>query len=401
MTYRIAFSAGEYSGDEHLSEILSALKKKFPDAEFRGLAGPKVRSIGITTELALEEYASVMGFADVLRAAPKIFSALAWFKRTFSNWKPDLLVIVDYPDFNLKLAKIAKQSGSKVFYYIPPKIWIWRAGRIKKIKALVDRVALIFPFEKSFYEKLGFHKSVYVGHPFQESLIKEDDPEKEQQYRSDFLRSLDLNPAKPIIAFFPGSRKSEIRRHWPGMVAGLNLLNQRIPDIQVLLSIAAPVKELIEKQAEKAQFKCISVEGRNLEILRFASVGLIKSGTSNLQAAFYGLPFVMYYQASLISELIVRCFIKIRRFSMVNIIRPGSVVELLQGSGSPEKIADELETLIKNEARQKDVKQGLKEVQSMLSTFEPLPIFAGSQRAAQRAAILAAELLEPISKVSS
>ena len=393
MAFKIAFSAGEISGDEHLSEILKSLKLKYPDAEFRGLAGPKVRALGISTELALEDYASVMGFADVLKAAPKILSALSWFKKTFSVWKPDLLVVVDYPDFNLRLAKIAKAAGSKVFYYIPPKIWIWRAGRIKKIKKFVDKVALIFPFEKEFYQKLGYQKTTYVGHPFHESLKKEENAEAEKLKRTEFLKSLRIDPEKPVIAFFPGSRASEINRHWPGMVAGLNALAKRIPDIQILLSVTPAVKNLINQHLQQTSLNCICIEGKNLEILRYADLGFVKSGTSNLQAAFYELPFVMYYKASLLSEMIVRCFIKIRAFSMVNIIRPGTVVELLQGWAPPESIADELEGLIRDHKKIKEVKDGLKEVHNLLSSSEQLAIFENCDKAAERAAHLAAELL--------
>lgn len=394
MSLKIAFSAGEFSGDEHLSDILSAIRNLAPDCEFRGLAGPKTRALGIKTELALEDYASVMGFADVLKAAPKILSALSWFKKTFATWKPDLLVIVDYPDFNLKLAKIAKASGAKVIYYIPPKIWIWRSNRIKKIEKVVDRVALIFPFEKEFYEKLDFSRSVYVGHPFHDSLKRESSQELENQKRHDFFDTLSLDINKTTLAFFPGSRPSEIKRFWPGMIAGLNILAKRLPEIQIILSVAPSVKNIINEKLAESDIRCCCIEGKNLEILRFSDLGFVKSGTSNLQAAFYELPFVMYYQASLFSELIVRCFIKIRQFSMVNIIRPGTVIELLQRSATPERIADELESLIISEEKRNKVKSNLKEVHNLLSTYDYLPIFENCHRPAERAAKLGLDLLK-------
>lgn len=394
MGYKIAFSAGEFSGDEHLSNLLCELKLLIPDSQFRGLAGPKTRALGIETELAIEDYASVMGFVDVAKAAPRIIRALNCFKKLFQTWKPNLLIIVDYPDFNLKLAKLAKDSGAKVLYYIPPKLWAWRQSRIKLIQKYVDCTALIFPFEKEFYQNLGYNRSHYVGHPFYNSLKKEDCAKTEQSLRMKFIESYNLDPQKPVLAFFPGSRSSEIKRHWSGMVAGLEELLKRVPETQILLSVAPPVKALVQEYLKNISIKCTIIESKNLEILRFSDLGFVKSGTSNLQAAFYELPFVMYYQASRFSELIVRTFVKIKEFSLVNIIRPGTVKELLQKEASPQRIAEELELLISNSVERQKVKAGLREVHERLGSFDSLEVFKDCQTAAQRTARLAINLLE-------
>lgn len=393
MGYRIAFSAGELSGDEHLSSVLKEVQRLLPDAEFRGLAGSMTRALGIETELDLEDYGSVMGFIDVAKAAPKIFSALNWFKKTFKSWKPDLLIVVDYPDFNLRVARLAKANGAKVLYYIPPKLWAWRQSRIKLIEDLVDRVALIFPFEKAFYEKLGYKRAFYVGHPFYTSLKRESDPQTESLLRSEFIKYLGLDEQKPVLAFFPGSRPSELKRHWPGMIAGLKELIRRIPETQILLSVAPSVRELLAEYQVHNEIKCTAIEGRNLEILRFSDLGFIKSGTSNLQAAFYELPFVMYYQAGLLSELIVRSFVKIREFSLVNIIRPGTIEELIQKEASPQVIADKLESLIVNKTKRSQLKKNLKEVHELLGSCDSLAIFEGCQTPAERTARLGVQLL--------
>lgn len=392
MVFRVLFSAGDFSGDEHLSRVLQAMRIEHPEVEFRGMAGPSTRALGVGTELALEDFAALMGFVDVVKASPRIFAARRWFKRAIAEWKPNLLIIVDYPDFNLRLARMAKSAGVKVLYYIPPKVWAWRAGRIQAIERLVDKTALIFPFEKPFYKQHGHTRTSYVGHPFSSSLVREDDTLREQQLRREFLEAQELDPERPVVAFFPGSRAGEIRRHWDGMLAGLAELHFRMPQIQVLLSVAAPVRQMVNELVAKSSLAISVAEEKNLEILRFSDVGFVKSGTSNLQAAFYELPFVMYYQAGLLAEIIVRLLVKIKEFSIVNIIRPGTIRELLQKDATPQKIADELERLLKEPARS-HMKAQLREVHKLLGSCDEDPLFDGCRSAPERAARLALSLL--------
>jgi lipid-A-disaccharide synthase len=394
MELRVLYSAGESSGDEHLCNLLQELRNISADISFRGMAGSKTEQAGFNPDLRLEKFASVMGFFDVLKKLSLINQALQWFEETIKNWKPDIIILVDYPDFNLKLAKIAKQYSVKTFYYIPPKLWAWRSGRIKLIKSCIDKMALIFPFEKKFYAELDYNKTVYVGHPFSQELKRDTSAEQEQSKRNSFLEINNLSLSATTLAVFPGSRKGEIDKHLPTLLETVSLLKQKKADLQVLLSVADSVTEYLDTYSEafkELNIHCLS--NQNLNILRFSDVGLIKSGTSNLQAAFYGLPFIMFYKSNYLTELIVKYVVKIKQYSLVNILESNSIEECVGLNFNSQKLSSSLLELIENQNARKQVVERLQYVCSKLSDYEDLEIFKEANSPAQRCAILIQNLI--------
>jgi len=395
MPYRIAISSGELSGDEHASHVVKAFSALHPDTEFKGMGGRNLRDEGVETVIDSESSASVMGFYEVILSLNKILASMKTMKNLLSSWRPDMLIIVDYPDFNIRLAKFARKLNIPVFYYIPPQLWAWRSGRAKTLKEVIDTLAVIFPFENEFYRKQGLQNSVYVGHPFSDS-------QKDLDYdRTVFLKSLGLSPDKPVVAILPGSRKSEITRHIEPVLGALEILQKRNPDLQVVIPVATSlgVEDLAKNIPDHLNLRVI--KGNSVNILRCADAGLLKSGTSNLQAAYAGLPFSMFYKTGILAELIVKSLVGIKEYSIVNVIRSGTVKETLQREATPEVLARELEDLLVNDGRRKTLKLGLAEVTKSLSSHDPLTIFEECSNTAERVAKLISSRLQALAQKSS
>lgn len=385
---KICISAGELSGDEHAAGVVLAIKKLSPQASISGMGGSKLRSAGVNTVIDSEHSASVMGFGDVLKSLGKILETLSQLKTYIAESKPDLLILVDYPDFNLRIAKFAASLKIPVLYFIPPTIWAWRAYRINSIKRYVSRVALIYPFEKQHFIKQGYNQVYYVGHPFCDQVgIKTSQESKEA-----WLKRHGFDPSKPLLAILPGSRKGEIRKHLKLCIQSSDLLRNSHPELQFALGIA-PNLSPTDFADELSAYNWITMlQGDTLGLLQHANVGLLKSGTSNLQAAFYGLPFVMFYKTSMFAEAIVKLFVNIKQYSPVNIIRNNSVLELTQRKASPNNIAQELERLLFDATYQSQIQQRLNEVRSALMQSESHALFTGATTAYERVANLALDL---------
>ncbi len=385
---KICISAGETSGDEHAAGLVRALKLLLPQAEFSGMGGSKLRAEGVNTVVDCEKSASVMGFGDVLKSLSKIYRTLSDLKLHLSKTKPQLLILVDYPDFNLKLAKFAAQNNIPVFYFIPPTIWAWRESRVNLIKSYVRRVALIFPFEKKFYEKHSYLEAYYVGHPFSDSLQRTPPAGS----RENWFRRHKLDPSKPLVALLPGSRKGEIERLLQLTLDSAKLLRASHPEVQFVIGIAPNLNsdDFVSLLAETNWISFVQGETENL--LRFASAGLLKSGTSNLQAAFLGLPFVMFYKASLFTQAIAKLMIRVGQYSPVNVIRNNTVVELTQKEANSKRIAAELERLLFDHNYRAHIQEGLSQVRAGLSQAETHALFADAKTAYERAAKLAYQL---------
>lgn len=381
---KIAISAGELSGDEHIAHVLSAMRRSNPNIEVRGMAGRTAAKQGCELIIDIEKSEAVMGFATVLLALPRLLRTLSEMKRFLASWQPDLLMLVDFPDFNLRLAKYAKSLGIKVLYYIPPSVWAWRSGRVKLLERYTDCIAHIYPFEKKFYAERHVAKAHYVGHPLAEELNAFNFSIKE---RENWLRSNEFDPHQPLLAIFPGSRGREIRAHLALVAETLKLLRSTQPNLQFAISIAHGIDPQPLSASFDPALNVKFLQGQAINLLRFATVGLLKSGTSNLQAAFCGLPFVMFFKTSLSSEWIVRVMVKTREFSIVNLIRSRTVVELLQGNANPQAAAAEIGKLLSDEDYRSKVKLGLKEVVASLTSAD------NTLKASERVAQLALGLL--------
>ena len=383
----IVISAGELSGDEHAAKVIQALRAIVPELSVRGMGGRNLGAAGVTLDVDAEKSAAVMGFAELFGSLGKVLGALRTMKKLVRETKPDLLITVDFAEFNMHLASAAQRVGVPVLNYISPQVWAWRRYRVKSIARAIDQAAVIFPFEREFFEANGYHKSVYVGHPFADEWS--DTPPS----RSAVLGGLGLDPAKPTLAILPGSRQSEVSRNLTTMRAALELLQTRHPGVQAVV-VVAPTIDAAAVAAEVGAPPWLRVtQGNAIEIMRVADAGLLKSGTSNLQGAFCALPFAMFYRASPLSAFIVRRCVDLAEYSIVNVLRPGTVTEILQERATPEYTASVLEALLFNEEYRRELKEHLGEVRARLRSFDNRPEFAGTRNAPERVARLAAELL--------
>jgi lipid-A-disaccharide synthase len=261
-----------------------------------------------------------MGFSELLRSARSLFSSYKTIKDLVIGWKPHVVVLVDYPGFNLRLAKVAHQSGAKVLYYIPPKVWAWRAGRVKVMQKFVDHVAGIFPFEVPFFRKHGFSSVSYVGHPLSE-VATAVAPLDERAYR---------------LLLLPGSRKFEVERILPPMLKVFQRLRAERPALAATVLVAPNMSRewllrLAGAVVDETTLGAIEFKsGSALEEAGLAQAAVLKSGTCNLEGAMAGVPFVSVYSGSRISKVIVSALVPLKEYSPVNIIRPGTVQEVMQ-----------------------------------------------------------------------
>jgi lipid-A-disaccharide synthase len=356
MSLRVLISAGEVSGDQHLARVVAALKSLKPDCEVRGMAGQECREAGAALDVDCYRAGAGMGFLELFRSGGKILSSFRTLCGVIRDWKPDLLILVDYPDFNLRLAKVAKSTGVKVLYFIPPKVWAWRSGRIKKIKRLVDRVAAIFPFEPAFYARNGFSNVTYVGHPLAEAI----DSKTPHSVREE------------NVLLLPGSRRFEVERLLVPMLQAFEILKASHPKLRPIVLLApniepAWVRSLIGDKVSQEVFDLVEwSHDQPLAVMQRAKVGVLKSGTCNLEGAIAGLPFVCVYSGTLLAKVIVSVFVALKEFSPVNIIKPHTVSELMQVRLSPLDVVREIEPLLENSERRTKMEQDLLSVREAL-----------------------------------
>ncbi|MCB0336140.1 MAG: lipid-A-disaccharide synthase, partial [Bdellovibrionales bacterium] len=384
---RVLISAGEVSGDQHASLVIEELRRAYPQACFKGMGGASLKAAGVDIIVDAQRYGGKNGFniLDILSSSLYAF----WTMLTcLWRWKPKLLILVDYPDFNLRLAFFAKLLGVPVLYHIPPKLWAWRTGRIKRIRKSVDKVACIFPFEANFYKDHKYQNAHYVGHPFADEFPKDLD---KRRIKEKFCQTYGLDVHQPLVAVFPGSRKSEVLRHLPILSATIELVRQSVPKVQFVVVRGPGLSD--ELFSSLGTLKGVVVQSNiQIEAMQAADVGLLKSGTCNVEAAFCKLPFVCMYTTPKISAWIIRRFVKLTEYSLVNIIRKNTVREIMQEEATPENLAGELLKLITNrEEELTRVTQGLFEVEQTLRSND---LESNDQSAARNAALLAAELLE-------
>lgn len=390
-TLKIAISAGELSGDEHGAALVRAIQQRNRHAEIRGMGGRNLRAAGVDLVVDSEKSASVMGFGPVLRSLSKIFRSLATMKQLIKTWKPDVLVLVDYPDFNLRLARFAKSHGTKVFYFIPPKMWAWRSGRIKLFHQFVDHVGLIFNFEKEFFVSRNYKNATFVGHPFVEQLTR---GRWNEAQREAFLTRNNLDGERPILAILPGSRWFEIERHLEAVIGTVRVLRSKHPELQTAIAVAPAIDPLKLQESLPRDLGLTIVRDETLSLLRVARAGLIKSGTSNLQAAFLGLPQMMFYMAPKTSQFIVYNFVKIKEYSLPNVIRPHTIREMTGPEVTLDALVPELESLLFDQDKRSQILRGYDQIVKALSSSDELQIFEGAAGAYERCARLVLSLTD-------
>ena len=336
--------AGEASGDLHASNLMKELKKKDPKAEFRFWGGDLMQAQGGTLVKHYRELA-FMGFAEVLMNLRTILGNISVAKKDIEAYKPDAVILVDYPGFNLRIAEFVKNLGIKVYYYISPQIWAWKTGRVHKIKKVVDKMFVILPFEEEFYQRYDY-KVDFVGNPLLDSLnhLPEID---EAKFRKD--NNLD---ERPIIAILPGSRTQEIKVKLPLMLS----VEKDFPDYQFV--VAGAPSQPIDNYKKIAGNELKIIENKTYDLLRVSHSALVTSGTATLETALLKVPEVVCYKGNAISYEIGKRIIKnIRFISLVNLIMDKEVVkELIQYELTYENIKHELNLILNTPKRDQILK---------------------------------------------
>lgn len=330
--------AGERSGDLHAGNLAKAIRKNDAEAVMRGFGGEYMRNAGVELTVHYDELA-VMGFWEVLMNLRKINRYLDRCRNDIAAFKPDVVILVDYGGFNKRIAGWAKKKGFKTFYYISPKVWAWNQGRAWKLKAIIDRMFVILPFEKDFYRKFDWEVD-YVGNPVLDAV-------KAHKPSIDFKQRHGLSSDRPIIALLPGSRKQELQNVIPIMAdvaARMNQYQFAVASIESLdQSLYAPLKNL-------ANVKFINEDTYNL--LQNSTAAVVTSGTATLETALFKVPQVVVYKTSAVSYFIAKSLIKVNYISLVNLIPDREVVrELIQNDFNAENISRELEAIVSSPKR--------------------------------------------------
>jgi lipid-A-disaccharide synthase len=367
--------AGEASGDLHGAKLVEAMLARDPSLFFCGVGGRALQAAGVRILVEASDLA-VVGITEVFSKIGSLLKGISRVKKLLKSLKPDLLIIIDFPDFNLHAAAIAKQQGIPVFYYISPQVWAWRKGRVKKIKRLVDHVGVILPFEEAFYREHDVPVT-FVGHPLLDETF----------YSKRDKTGLDRH-AEPLIGLLPGSRDKEVIRNLPAMLEAAARIRQRFPDIRFCVSHAPTVeKKLMNRIMGKFRYgNEISVSTEHVRtIFERSRLVIAVSGTVTLEAAISGTPTVIIYSVSPLSYWIGRALISVKHIGLINLIAGKEIVpELIQKDAAPEHIAECVIALLNKPEKLENMCADLLLAQERL----------GAPGASRRAAALAFELLE-------
>jgi len=348
-TIRIAIVAGEASGDLLGSHLVQALRERLPQAEFIGIAGPKMIAAGVQSLFPIERL-SVIGFHEVIR---NLFSLLAMrreLKRKIVAFQPQVYIGVDAPDFNFGVERALRKQGIPTVHFASPSIWAWRGGRIRKIKRAVDHMLVLYPFEKAIYDKAGI-AATYVGHPMADTIPLEDT-------RSAVREKLKLSPSARIIALLPGSRRSELHMHADLFVQTAQRVLELLPDVQFLVPLSTQATRRIFEEAlyrHQAQDLPLTILfGHAQDAMAAADCVLVKSGTATLEAALLKRPMVITYRIPKTTHFFVKRLFYLPYFGLPNVLAGRFLVpELMQDQATPEKLAQALKTWLEDkEARE-------------------------------------------------
>lgn len=355
--------AGEASGDKHGAEIVRRLRASHPDFHFTGMGSSHMRAAGV--ELLVDSRnIAVVGLFEVLAHWNEIQAALKKLQNSIIENPPDLLLLIDYPEFNLKLASTAKSRGVKVLFYVSPQVWAWRQGRVKKIGRLIDMMAVIFPFEVDFYEKHNVPVR-YVGHPLTGQVKA---MASREQARLDF----GLQPNLPTVALLPGSRKSEIKRILPIIAETAVHIQKALVEVQFILPVASTLDiEAIRAQLTSYPIKITLIESRTYDALNCSDAAIVASGTATLEVALLQIPMTIVYRVSPITYAILKRLLKVPYVGLANIVAGELVArEYIQEKAKPETIAAETLRQLKDSNYRKAQIQKLGTVQDKLGELD-------------------------------
>jgi len=358
---RVMIVAGEASGDLHGSNLVKEALRLDPTLSFFGIGGPHMREAGVETLVDSSEMA-VVGIVEVLAHFGVIYRAYATLKRIITANPPDLLILIDYPDFNMLVAKVAKRAGVKVLYYISPQVWAWRTGRVKKIARLVDRMAVVFPFEVPFYEKAGVPVT-FVGHPLADRV-------QPTMTRDKAFTSFGLDPSRRVVGLFPGSRRGEIARHLPLILESAKLLKDRYLGIQFILPLASSLTDAdIAPQLASSGLEVVVVRDKVYDVMQVCDAIVTVSGTVTLEIALMGVPMVIIYTVSPLTYEVGKRLIRVEHIGICNIVAGKRVVpELIQHEVTADRLAQEIGRYLDDPAHAEKTRTGLATVKEKLGS---------------------------------
>lgn len=325
--------AGESSGDLHGSELVLSLKKLKPDLKIEGIAGPKMRKAGVEP-LFFSEDITAIGFFEVVGKIPFLKKVYNSLKLRFRSRKYSFIILIDFPGFNLAVAKAAKRCGIPVIYYISPQVWAWRRGRVKKIAKCVDKMFVILPFEEKFYENSGVNAE-FVGHPLIDCV-------KTSHSKEEMCRKFHLEMNRPIVGLLPGSRNAEIKHMFSIILQSAKIIKQSMPETQFVLPLAETVDEKqVEKHIGKNGVDIKIIKGLNYDTINISDFLIAVSGTVTLETALLGKPMVIMYRGTFLSWILAEMLRRVPCFGLANIIAGKEVVpELKQYQVNSKRIAE-------------------------------------------------------------
>lgn len=352
--------AGEASADLHGSLLVQALRHVRPGVETWGVGGAAMRESGFEAVIPAEKI-SVAGLTEVLFSLPRIWRLLGRLAKMVPERKPDVIILIDLPDFNLRLAKRIAALEIPIVYYVSPQVWAWRQKRVELIRELVTQMLCILPFEQKFYSEHGV-RAQFVGHPLVQQLPAS--PNREEA-----KTSLGITTAQgPVIALLPGSRPKEISRLLPMMLAAVRLLKRHFPDAIAVIPVASTIRrKSIDKLVRKSELRAIVLDGGAPTALAAADAAVVCSGTATLQAALLSRPMVVVYRVSWLTYRILKRMVKVTHISLVNLIAGRRLVpELVQSDAKPEKIEENLRLFLEDPLVRIRLKQEFGEIRRHL-----------------------------------
>lgn len=343
--FKFMIVAGEASGDELAAKLISEIRRIVPEVEFFGTVGPRMRELGVESIFDSDKW-SITGILPVALAIPQFLRALRVLKRTAAERKPDAVILIDFPEFNLKLARHLKQRGQTVIYYVSPQLWAWRKYRIRAIRKYVDLLISILPFEPEWYAANGVDNVEFVGNPIIENISPATN-------KTEFCLKHGLDQAGRLIALLPGSRKREIRYHLPPMIESAIKMVKDWPDLQFVIAIPPNIsfdqtREALAEFSPHGEIgKVIIVQNETFEALNAADAAAVASGTATLEAGIIGTPMAIVYRMSKLDGMILRPFVKAEFIGLINLVAGRCVAkELVQDDFTSDNLSAELFRLL-------------------------------------------------------
>jgi len=373
---KILLVAGEVSGDLHGSHLMKAIQRIDPDVQFFGVGGEGLEGAGMKL-LYHSQSLSVVGITEVLLKLRSILKALRGLKKSLDRERPDLVILIDFPDFNLRLAKMAHRRGIPILYYIGPQVWAWRPNRINLIARLVKKMIVLFPFEVPLYEAAGVDVE-WVGHPLLDIV-------KPTLAKEKAFQQFGLDPKRRTVGLLPGSRTHEVERLLPPLLASAHLLQKEIPDLQFIVPLAPGIpKTILSSRMKMISVPVKVVEGFTYDVMNLSELLIVASGTATLEGAILGKPMIIIYKVSLPTYWVGRALVRVDHIGLVNLVAEKEIaLELIQKDVNPQRIADEAFRILRDPILSRKMTESMGEVRQKL----------GEPGAAQRAAHIVVSLL--------